>query len=218
MCRANIRLQQEKTSDHRIVEELTREAFWNHHVPGCNEHYLVHIMRDSESFIKELDIVAIENDKIVGNIMYTKATILCDNGNKYPVISFGPISVLPGHQGQGIGSALIQYTKQLAKEMGYKAILIYGDPAYYAKSGFVGAETYKIGTPDHMYAVPLLALELIEGALSNCPGRFFEDPVFEIDEAAAKDFDNGFPYKELQDSLPSQERFLKLVQMRTPRL
>ncbi|WP_084493005.1 GNAT family N-acetyltransferase [Lacrimispora indolis] len=216
--RENIRLRQENASDYRIVEELTREAFWNHHVPGCNEHYLVHIMRESQSFIKELDIVAAENEKIVGNIMYTKATILCDNGDNYPVISFGPISVLPEFQGQGIGRLLIEHTKQLAKELGCKAILIYGDPSYYSKFGFVGAETYKIGTPDHMYAAPLLALELIEGSLSNCSGRFFEDPIFEIDEEAAKEFDKGFPYKELQNSLPSQERFLQLVKMRTPRL
>jgi predicted N-acetyltransferase YhbS len=216
--RENIQLRPERASDYRIVEELTREAFWNHYVPGCNEHYLVHMMRESESFIKELDIVATENETLVGNIMYTKANIRCDNGEKYPVISFGPISVLPGFQGQGIGTLLIEHTKKLAKDLGYKAILIYGDPSYYSRFGFTAAETYKIGTPDNMYAAPLQALELTEGALSDCSGRFFEDPIFDIDEAKAKEFDKSFPYKELQNSYPSQERFLQLVKMRTPRL
>ena len=50
-----IELRQEKTEDYRTVEELTREAFWNHFGPGCFEHYLVHIMRDSQAFVKELD-------------------------------------------------------------------------------------------------------------------------------------------------------------------
>ena len=54
-----LKFRQEESSDYRVVEELTREAFWNTHVPGGDEHYLVHIMRNSESFIKELDIVAI---------------------------------------------------------------------------------------------------------------------------------------------------------------
>lgn len=218
MQRENIRLRQERASDYRIVEELTREAFWNHYVPGCNEHYLVHMMRESESFIKELDIVATENETLVGNIMYTKAIIRCDNGEIYPVISFGPISVLPELQGQGIGTLLIEHTKKLAKDLGCKAILIYGDPSYYSRFGFVPAETYKIGTPDNMYAAPLLAFELIEGALSDCPGRFFVGPIFDIDEAKAKEFDKRFPNKELQDSSPSQERFLQLVNMRTPRI
>lgn len=218
MQRENIRLRRERASDYRTVEELTREAFWNHYVPGCNEHYLVHMMRESESFIKELDIVATENEKLVGNIMYTKANIQCDNGEIYPVTSFGPISVFPELQGQGIGTLLIEHTKKLARDLGYKAILIYGDPSYYSRFGFVPAETYKIGTSDNMYAAPLLAFELTEGALSDCSGRFFEDPIFDINEAKAKEFDKSFPYKELQDSSPSQERFLQLVKMRTPRL
>ena len=39
----NLRLEEEK--DHRFVEELTREAFWNVHVPGCDEHFLIHNLR-----------------------------------------------------------------------------------------------------------------------------------------------------------------------------
>ena len=66
----DIKLRNETEQDYKIVEQLTREAFWNVHVPGCNEHYLVHIMRDSELFIPELDFVAELNGKIVGNIMY----------------------------------------------------------------------------------------------------------------------------------------------------
>jgi hypothetical protein len=31
------------------------EAFWNLHAPGCDEHYLVHIMRKHEDFIPELE-------------------------------------------------------------------------------------------------------------------------------------------------------------------
>ncbi|MBS3977105.1 MAG: hypothetical protein KGZ75_10340 [Syntrophomonadaceae bacterium] len=48
----------EEPADYRKVEELTREAFWNHHLPGCDEHYLLHIMRDCGAFIRELDFVA----------------------------------------------------------------------------------------------------------------------------------------------------------------
>lgn len=212
-----IKLRSEEVADYRVVEELTREAFWNHHVPGCVEHYLVHVMRESSSFIRELDFVAVKNETILGNIMYTKAKIVCDGGNEVPVISFGPISVLPEFQGQGIGKMLIEYTKEIAKNLGHQAILIYGDPEYYGRFGFVAAKTYGIGTPDNMYAVALLALELVDGALADCSGRFFEDAIYDIDEAAAREFDMSFPHKEFCNNLPSQQRFLQMVTMRTSR-
>lgn len=212
---ANLRLEQ--SADYRNVEELTREAFWNHHVPGCNEHYLLHIMRDCGAFIRELDIVAEIDGEIVGNIVYTKAKILGDDGISREVLSFGPVSVLPAFWAKGIGSALIEYTIARAKESGHRAILIYGDPAYYKRFGFIPAETFGIGTPDNMYAEPLQALELWEGALSGCNGRFFEDAVYDVDEDAAAEFDKTFPHKELQDDLPSQERFRYLLGLRRPR-
>ena len=113
---------------------------------------------------------------------------------------------------------LIEHTKKRAKELGHQAILIYGDSAYYSRVGFVAAQTYGIGTADNMYAAPLQAFELVQGALSNCSGRFFEDAIYEVDEAAAKEFDKSFPCKELQNFLPSQERFRQLVEMRIPRV
>lgn len=65
----NIVIRREKETDHRIVEELTREAFWNLHSPGCDEHYLVHILRTHPDFILEMDYVAELNNKVIGNIM-----------------------------------------------------------------------------------------------------------------------------------------------------
>lgn len=210
-------LRNETASDYRAVEELTREAFWNRHVPGCDEHYLLHVMRDDDSFIRELDFVAEIDGKIVGNIVYTKGKLVTDAGTLQEVISFGPLSVLPNYQGKGIGGMLIEHTKRIAKELGFSAILIYGDPEYYRKFGFIAAENYKIGTADNMYAAPLLAFELLPGALSNLSGRFVEASIFNIDEAASKEFDKAFPEKVLQCDLPTQKRFCRLVEMRVPR-
>ncbi len=98
-----VTLRNETEFDYKTVENVTREAFWNHHGPGCDEHYLMHIMRNTEAFIPELDIVAELDCKIVGNIVYTKAKIVDDQDVAYSVISFGPISVLPEYQGRGIG-------------------------------------------------------------------------------------------------------------------
>jgi hypothetical protein len=112
---------------------------------------------------------------------------------------------------------LIEHTKKIAKELGYKAILIYGDPDYYSRFGFIAGETFHIGSSDNMYDASLLAIELYEGALSGISGRFVEDAIYEVDEAAAKEFDKGFPEKELRNDLPSQERFREMLGMRSPR-
>ena len=213
----DIELRIEKESDYQEVEKLTRDAFWNVFVPGCNEHYLAHILRESSEFVKELDYVACWNDKILGNIMYTKAFVLGDDGVKHPVLCFGPISVLPEFQGRGIGSRLIEHTKEMAKAIGYKAILIFGDLEYYKRVGFTDAESFEIGTAWDTYATPLLACELIPGALQNCKGRFFESTLFGVDEDNAEVFDQMFEPKEKVSGLPSQARFSELVAMNKPR-
>ena len=66
-------IRNERPGDWEAVETLTRRAFYNQYIPGCMEHYLVHIMRGHEDFIPELDFVAELNGEIIGNIMYTGA-------------------------------------------------------------------------------------------------------------------------------------------------
>lgn len=214
----NIIIRKEQENDCKEVEIITREAFWNHHSPGCDEHYLVHIMRKSPAFVKELDYVAVYDNRIVGNIMYIETYILGDDNRKHPVLCFGPISVLPEYQGKGIGSKLIEHTKIIAKDLGYKAILIFGDPEFYKRVGFISAEAYSIGTSWNTYAVPLLACELVTGSLTGCRGRFFEGEIYEIDKEKAKAFDKNFAPKEKVSGLPSQKRFSELVSMNKPRL
>lgn len=213
----DISFRREQPADYRAVEELTRAAFWNHYAPGCDEHYLVHIMRNAADFIADLDVVAMVDGRIVASILYTKAAIACDSGEKKEVLCFGPVSVSPKVQGRGIGTRLIEHTQALARNMGYRAILIYGDPEFYKRVGFVPAETYRIGTADDTYADALLACELAPGALSECAGRFIESPVFQIDPQKAAAFDARFPQREKQEGLVSQRRFLDLAQRRRPR-
>lgn len=61
----NIVIRNEKKEDWETVEKITRQAFYNLYVPGCVEHYLVHIMREHEDFIPELDspVMAISEEE-----------------------------------------------------------------------------------------------------------------------------------------------------------
>ena len=206
-------IRNEKINEYRTVEELTREAFWNLYVPGCNEHFVLHNLRSSTDFIPELDFVAQREGRIVGHIIYTRGIIKDKQGTEKEVISFGPVSVLPAFQKQGVGSALIFHTINIAKAMGYPAIFIYGDPRYYCRFGFRCAEKYDIKTADGKFAIALLALELRQNALNNMPGRFIENTAYEVDERKFKEYDSTFPYKEKTET-DSQREFRILASLR----
>ena len=192
--RIDIRLEQKQ--DFRAVEELTREAFWDVYVPGCDEHLLIHNMRDDDMFIKQLDFVAEVDGEIVGHIAYAKGFVECSGGENKDVILFGPLSVLPKYQGKGIGTRLVRHSVEVAKSMGFTAILIYGDPKYYSRFGFVSTRKWEITTADGKYMNALMGLELVDGALTDCSGKFITSPVYEIDEKELEPFEKTFPHKE----------------------
>lgn len=207
----------ETPSDYHAAEVLTREAFWNDYVPGCDEHYLLHVMRSSAAFLPELTFVAELDGCLVGHIAYVKAYILGDNGQRHEVLCFGPISVLPEYQGIGVGSALIEHSKQAAATLGYTSIFLLGDPAYYGRLGFIPAERFDIRTAEDVYLDPLQVVELVPGALNGISGRFFEGEAYTFDSDEVASFDAAFSPKERQAGLPSQIRFQELVAMQKPR-
>lgn len=192
----SIMIRPENKNDYHTVENLTREAFWDLYHPGCTEHLIVHKIRKASSFIPELDFVALLNNKIVGNIIYTKSKVVDKDDHEHEVITFGPISVLPSCQKLGIGSALIEHTTKIAQAMGYKAIIIFGNPAYYHRFGFENAASYGISTAEGANFEAFMALELYKGGLQGITGRFYADPVFDVNQAELESFDKKFPFKE----------------------
>ena len=75
-------IRNEEQKDWDAVEKITRQAFYNLYMPGCVEHFLVHIMREHEDFIPELDFVLELNGRVIGNIMYTQAKLIDENGTE----------------------------------------------------------------------------------------------------------------------------------------
>jgi putative acetyltransferase len=189
-------IRNELENEYRTVEELTREAFWNRYVPGCNEHFCLHQLRGTPDFIAELDLVAELNGKLIGHILYTHAKIIDSQGQTHPVACFGPVSILPSLQGRGYGATLIRYSLEKARSLGFKAVFIYGDPRYYHRFGFRCAEKYDITTSEGKYAVGLMALELLPSVLKDISGRFVESPLFQADEDEFQKYEESFPPKE----------------------
>jgi putative acetyltransferase len=206
----NLEIRLETERDFREAEEMTREAFWNFYVPGCNEHLLVHNFRKHKDAIPELNFLAFLNDRIVGNIVYSRSKIVSENDTDTHTITFGPLSVHPEFQNQGIGGKLINHSFSEAKKLGYKAILIYGYPEYYTRFGFQSASKFSISRSDGEFAKALLAFEIDENSLSGITGKFFESSGFESTEEELIDFDKSFPPK-LKEITESQKRFEEMV-------
>ena len=203
----NITIRNERKNDFGEVEVLTRKAFWNVNVPGCDEHYLAHILRSHEDFIPELDLVAETDDgKIVGNVMYTKARLVDESGAEKLILTFGPISIHPDYQRMGISRKLLELSFDKAIGLGYKAIVIFGNPDNYVSRGFKSCKKYNVCTADGSYPAAMLVKELVAGTFNGTKWFYHESPAYEFDRSDAEKFDEQFePMK--KEFRPSQEEF-----------
>ena len=93
----------EKKKDHREVESLIRDSFWNVYRPGCYEHYVIHRLRDDPAFVKELDLVMEKDGVIIGQNMFMKTVIETDDGRIIDVLTMGPICIAPELKRKGYG-------------------------------------------------------------------------------------------------------------------
>jgi len=199
----NIIIREEQEYEWFETEYMTKRAFWNLHVPGCNEHYLVHILRSSDDYIPELSRVAEVDGKIVGAIMYSKAYIMAGE-KRTEIITFGPLCIDPEYQKRGIGGKLLEITMQLAREQGYRAIIIFGEPEYYPRHGFKTCDHFNITTRDGKNFNAFMGIELVHGGLDGVKGNFHESTVFDDSNSEkAEEYDKKFPYME-KLKLPGQ--------------
>jgi len=208
MNKNDIIIRRETEKDYRQVENLAREAFWNLSTPGCYEHYFIHIMRDHEDFVSELDYVAELGGRIVGSVMYCKAKLRDENGNEKNILTMGPLCVMPDCQRQGIGKALLEHTFEKAREMGYDTVINFGNPDNYVARGYKSCQKYNVCFEGDIFPAALLVKELTEGALDGRKWYYCPSDVDQPcdDTEAVERFDTQFPPKE-KGWQPSQEEF-----------
>ncbi len=192
----NLIIRKTDKSEFFQTENITREAFWNLYAPGCTEHLVLHQLRKSKGYIGELDLLAYYNEQIVAHIISTKAKVIDNQNNENEVLCVGPFSVLPSIQKKGIGSQLLNHSISEAKQLGFKGMILFGNPDYYRRFNFRNAEEYQITTKDFQNFDPFMALELYKDGLSNTTGRFFEDEAFITTEENLSAFDKNFPVKQ----------------------
>ena len=189
----------EKKEEHRKVENLVREAFWNVYRPGCSEHFVIHMLRDDPAFVKELDFVMEKGGWLIGQNMFMRTIINADDSRVIPVLTMGPIGITPELKRQGYGKKLLDYSLEKAAAMGFGAVLFEGSIGFYGKSGFDYARNFGIryhdmpeGADDSIF----LCKELVPGYLDGITGVYQTPKGYYVDDADVEEFDKAFPYKE----------------------
>ena len=196
----------ERKDEHREVENLVRESFWNVYRPGCLEHYVLHCLRDDPAFVPELDFVMEQDGKLIGQNVFMRAVIKADDGREIPIMTMGPICICSELKRKGFGKILLDYSLEKAAEFGCGALCFEGNIDFYGKSGFAYASDFGIryhGLPEGEDASFFLCKELIPGYLNGITGEYATPQGYFVDEEEAEAFDRMFPAKE-KLKLPGQ--------------
>lgn len=202
----NYTIRLEKEEDYRAVENLVRESFWNVYRPGCSEHYVIHVLRDDPAFVKELDFVMEKEGEIIGQNMFMKTIIKADDGRTIPVLTMGPIGIIPQLKRKGYGKAILDYYLEKAAGLGFGAVLFEGNIDFYGKSGFDYASKFGIryhDLPENADSSFFLCKELISGYLDSITGVYQTPQGYYVDDSDVEEFDRGFPPK-VKQKLPGQ--------------
>lgn len=199
-------IRNERKSDWENVENITRKTFYNLYVPGCIEHYLVHIMREHRDFIPELDFVLELDGNVIGNIMYTKAKLTDETGRQKDILTFGPVCILPAYQRMGYGKLLMEHSFGKAVQMGYDTIVIFGSPSNYVSRGFKSCRKYKVSIENGKYPTAMMVKELIPHALDGHTWIYQDSPVMAVSKEEARRYDDTLEPMEKKYH-PGQEEF-----------
>ncbi|NLV96709.1 MAG: GNAT family N-acetyltransferase [Desulfovibrionales bacterium] len=206
-----MKIRNEAPEDFPAILLLTAEAFLTLDYQGrrwMDEHYLISLLRGSEFVIPELCFVVEKDAQIVGHILYTRSELRQADGTTSPVITFGPVSVLPEYQRQGIGAALIGHSLEKARELGHGAVVIMGVPDYYPRLGFQRGREYALLLPDGSAPDEFMAYELrpgyLQGGVFNLLAPEFEQA--ENDEEGFWSFHKNF----MTDLFPGELRLRPL--------
>ncbi len=153
-------IRRERPGDETHIHEVNYRAF-----ERKEEAEVVDVLRNSCP--EGVSLVAEEDGKIVGHILFTPATIEGE-GKSIVGTGLGPVAVLPECQRRGIGSALIREGLEKMKSAGEPFVILVGHPSYYPRFGFERASKYGIrceyeAVPDEAFMIVVFDEKKIKG-------------------------------------------------------
>jgi putative acetyltransferase len=155
-------------SDREAISLVLRQAFG-----GEDEVELVDALRDAGHLL--LSLVAEDGGRIVGHVAYSPMTVDTDS-DTYSAICLAPLAVLPSHQRQGVGTALMNVSLDQLRSSVRSGVFLLGHPSYYPRFGFRPAREFDVHYQDDRDA--FMALELTAGDLNGISGAAHFAPEF----------------------------------------
>ena len=133
---------------------------------------LIEEIRCMDTYIPELELIMVdENDEVIGYAMFSRFHL----GGRYmdELLLLSPVAVKTEVQRQHISKELIEYGFERAKKMGFKAVIVEGNPMNYRSRGCKTAADYGIVAAESV-GLPavecLMVRELCENALQHISG------------------------------------------------
>jgi putative acetyltransferase len=163
----------ETPSDYEAIGELLRSAFG-----GADESRLVRSLRASDNYVPDLALVAEENGKVVGHIVFSYVTLKDDE--EFRVLALAPMAVTPGCQRRGIGGALVEAGLERADDRGEPLVVVVGHPTYYPRFGFEPARRYGIEPPSTDFPDTAFMVRRLSRYSERHRGRVVYPPAFDI--------------------------------------
>jgi putative acetyltransferase len=124
-------IRNEMDDDVSTITEVTIAAFKTLAISNHTEQFIIEALRAADTLT--VSLVAEVNGRVIGHIAFSPVTISDGTPNWY---GLGPVSVLPEHQRQGIGKALIWEGLSRLKDLNARGCCLVGHPDYYKKFGF----------------------------------------------------------------------------------
>jgi len=161
-----IAIRPEKPSEHAAIRDLIIEVFTEKFGSGEDEAALVEEIRKEKSFEPELSLVAAKGQELIGYVLFSPVVI--ESALAVRAAALAPLGVRPEFQRRGIGSELVKRGLEQCLRLGYKAVFVLGEAAYYRRFGFrpigeTGLKTPFDGPHD-------MVVELADGALDGVSG------------------------------------------------
>lgn len=143
---ANPIIREATPADAASIREVTIVAFGRSEFGHNGEADLIATLTDAAP--DHISLVATISQQVVGHILLTPAVIRGEHPDQHGM-GLAPMSVLPAHQRQRIGRALVVTALQTAFDGGCRFVAVLGHPEYYQKFGF---EPAGIGDVTHGFA------------------------------------------------------------------
>jgi putative acetyltransferase len=161
----------ETAADVDAIKEMTDAAFG-----GTTESLLVGLIRQSENFVPELSLVAVDDGQVIGHVLFSH--VMLDGDSPRQVLSLAPLTVHPDHQNQGVGSALMATGIEAVRAAGEDIIVLEGHPSYYPRFGFERGVDVGIDKPDPRVPDDAFMVLFVDEAARGTTGKIAYPPAF----------------------------------------